>query len=161
VDPVLYAPQVEARVWSAVMELLYNPDLLLSLAGDYLQLRADDGDAGRDLLAETDRQIAGLERTLTETVGEYLRAGLPASAVKAAADKVEDELAALRSHRVWLAAQQDDAQAESERMRDVWALAERAADVLREPTPARAAEVLRLLDVRVTVLDGSNAPRLG
>jgi hypothetical protein len=147
-------------VWAEVTRLLAEPETLLSAAREFLGLRTAEVAVEQDELAEVERRIAEKERTLLVDVADYLRRGVPAEAVKAATDGIELELAALRSHRDRLLALQADSQAESERVRDVWALAERAASRMGNMTLAGQAEVLRLLDVRVTVLDDGPTPRL-
>ncbi|WP_219506458.1 recombinase family protein [Nonomuraea ceibae] len=151
---------IELRVWAEVRDLLGRPERLLRLAADYYANRADQVEAERDELAQISTQLTKLERSLVDDVAEYLRVGVAADVVKAATDRIRGEMAELRTRRAQLVARVDDANGESERVRALIELAERASSRLANMSPEEQAEVVELLDVRVTVLDNTDAPRL-
>ncbi|MFG1945592.1 recombinase family protein [Nonomuraea sp. NPDC048826] len=151
---------IEQRVWAEVRDLLGRPERLMRLASDYYADRADRVEAERSELDQIETQLAKLERSLVDDVAEYLRQRVPAEVVKAAADRIREEMAELRGRRAELVARVQDANGESERMRALIELSERAAERLAGMTPEEQAEVVELLDVRVTVLDNTRTPRL-
>ncbi|WP_344932582.1 recombinase family protein [Sphaerisporangium flaviroseum] len=154
------ADTIDARVWAEVRDLLGRPERLLRLASDYYANRADQVEAERSELDQITTHLAKLENALTNEVAEYLRQGVPADVVKAAADRIRDEMAELRGRRAELAARVEDANGESERMRALIELSERASTRLVNMGLAEQAEVLKLLDVRVTVLENDHEPSL-
>jgi len=95
-----------------------------------------------------------------QMVAEYLRTGVPAGAVSAASNEIDGELQMLRRRRRDLEGWCSESAAESARMRNVWALADMAEERLGHLTLGQQAEVLRLLGIRVTVLDSTSNPRL-
>ncbi|MED7929321.1 recombinase family protein [Nonomuraea sp. LP-02] len=156
----LTADTIEARVWAEVRDLLGKPERLMRLAADYYASRADQVEAERDELEQITTHLAKLERSLVYDVAEYLRQGVPAEVVKAATDRIRDEMAELRRRRAELVARTEDANGASERMRALIELAERASSRLADMTSEERAEVVELLRVRVTVLENTAEPRI-
>ncbi|WP_239341488.1 recombinase family protein [Frankia sp. CiP3] len=158
----LSSDAVEARVWSTVVDLLSHPEKLLALASDYLGLRASQVTVERDQLAAVQRRIAELERALVRATKAALLADTPDErrALDAARVELQDDLAATRTREAALEQWQADSRAESDRMRQMWELAERAATRLGEMALEQQREVLRLLNVKVVVLDNTITPRL-
>jgi site-specific DNA recombinase len=152
------ADQLEGAVWAEVTALLSDPERLLSMARDYLGLRREQVGVERGQLATVRSKIARLERSLSETVVEYAKAGLPAAALTEATRALQDELQSLRDHEARLEAWQAENVAESGRMRRLWELADLAATRLATMTPQQRRHVLALLDVRVTVLGWDHCP---
>jgi hypothetical protein len=153
------ANQLESAVWSEVTALLSDPERLLSMARDYLGLRREQVGVEREQLAAVRAKITKLERSLSETVVEYAKAGLPAAALAEATKALQGELEALRAHLGRLEAWQRENVAESERMRRLWELGDLAATRLGAMTPQQRRHVLSLLEVRVTVLGWDPARR--
>lgn len=156
--PTLTASEIETRVWGGVAALLGDGDRLEALAEAYLGMGEQAAPSKQGELSRVRGRIAKLETSVTTVVVEYAQAGLPAQAVKAAIDKIEADLAALRVQErelvQWQAARTQQAQATG----SLRVLAERAASRLANPTLEMQAEVLRLLRVRVEVLEPTRTP---
>lgn len=150
-DPWLSAPQVEEAVWAEVAALLSEPGRLLAMARDYLGLRGERVEAEADQLQALDAKVASLEEARTRRAADALRAGLDPELIRAAVAELEEELATVRERRDRLEAWRAEGEAESDRMRRLWALAEGAHARLGAMGPRERRAVLDLLDVRVTV----------
>lgn len=151
--PNLRADDMDARVWAEVVALLGDPDRLGALVRDWLGGHAEQADSERDELERVTAQIAKLENSLNTTLVEYIKQGVPAEALKAATDQINQEVAALRRRQAELTAWQPRATAAPD-------LVSLATSRLVAMALERQAEVLGLLDVRVSVLDVSKAPRI-
>lgn len=159
-DVRLDAADVEGRVWETVAALLRDPERLLALATEYLGLRGPQLAAERDERAAVARNVARLEKAMSGTVVDLARKGLDADVIAAAVADMQTELDAARTRLSEIEQWQADSAAASQRVRDVWALAEVAQARLDSMTDEQRAETIRLLDVRVTVLDHTNRPAL-
>jgi len=159
-DPV-DADAVEAAVWGDVVALLGDPARLKAMAAEWVGMTAGDQATHADRIAELDRKISETTDALTKTVTEYARAGMPAVAVEAATRALTDDLKQLQSMRDEAEAWQAESEAAEQRARDLEALAGVARDRLADMDPTEQAEVLALLDVRVTITGAVPPPRLG
>lgn len=148
----LDANQAEAAVWGSVTDLLSDPERLLVMAKDFLGLRQQQVSVERDQLGNVATKIARLERTLSETVVEYAKVGLPGSALAAATEALQSELEALKRHQGQLQMWQEQTLADSDRMRRLWELADLAAARVESMTVQEQRRILTLLEVQVTVL---------
>lgn len=148
--PTIPAEDAEDAVWAEVVKLLADPARLEVLAQSWLRARRTAARTEEDTLESLDRRIAKLERSLSTRVGEYLREGLPADAVRQAAGEIEREIANLRSHRERLIAYQGSEQG---RVGSLEAVAAYARESLINAEPALRARVLGLLRVEVAVAD--------
>jgi len=151
VDKRLMADDIEEVVWGAVTGLLGEPNRLLAMAEDFLGLRGAEVVLEHDQLETVDARIANLNKALGERAAEALKAGVPASAIKAAAEQLETELAALHRHRNQIESWRRTTAQASDRVRQLWELAETAHARLGDLSVEEEALVLDLLDVRVTV----------
>lgn len=158
--PNLVADPLDDRVFGAVRDLLTEPKRLRSLATQWLALQGEQATGRPDELPGLRRQVARLERSLTETVVDYARQGLPASAVQAATDAIETDLAGLRARIAAIEAAQLDRRQVAGQLDALELLATRAAARLAAADRAAQAELLRVLRARVTVLDLTDSPRL-
>lgn len=151
-DKWLRSDETEAIVWQSIRNLLEQPERLMTMARDYLGLRGEQVTIERSQIAEVEARIAQVEGLLNRKVGEYLRAGVDAKAVKAATEELTIDLEALGSHRDSLNSWREANTVESERMRSLWELADVAHYRLGSMSPSEMKDVLKLLDVKVTVL---------
>jgi site-specific DNA recombinase len=143
------ADWLEATVWAEVSKVLSDPERLLELARQYLDLR------GEELRTETD-QIGDLDRRITEAKRKRTNLALAAAATgpEAVADalaEVNRDVEALEQMREQARAW---AQASAERsalLRDLWKLAKVARERLDNPTPERMRDVFAALDIRVQI----------
>jgi DNA invertase Pin-like site-specific DNA recombinase len=150
--PYFRADDLETVVWGAVVDLLSEPERLLAMAEEYLGLRGAQLVVEREQLDELDRRIRALDEAATMRPAELLKAGVGAGRVAAIVAEIEGELETLRAHREMLVRWASESEAESERMRGLWKLADVAHRRLRDMGPDDQTAVLRLLEVRVTVL---------
>ena len=160
-DSAIPALEMEQRVWDEVVALLGDADRLRALAAEWVdsQAGADVDHAAR--VAELDAQIAERSATLTRTAADYMRAGVAPELVKAATDELGAELDALKRERDDAARWQAQAAAAGNRAADLEALAMGARERLADLDPDERAEVLELLDVRVTVVGPVPQPQIG
>ncbi len=159
-DPRLNAEELEKRVWDSVRTLLTDKRRLLHMAQDYLGLRVSQVETELDEKAALVRRIADLTRAQQQTLVELIRRGLDADAIEAAVETVALDLAAAKRRLEEIELWEADSRAESQRLLTVCSLAETAAERLQGMTLAERGEVLRLLDVRVAVLDASRSPTI-
>ncbi|QNG37417.1 hypothetical protein F1C76_13225 [Geodermatophilaceae bacterium NBWT11] len=156
--PKLHADELDARVWAAVTEVLGDPDRLIAAADAYLGEQA--GDDGPSDLEAVRGKLAENERARTQRVTAYLRAGVDPAILAAAVAELEREAESLAAYAAQLEAVQASRAAEADRAVTIRRLAVQAAERLPSMGPEQQREVLQLLRVRVTVLDGSATPAL-
>ncbi|WP_322938026.1 recombinase family protein [Nocardioides bizhenqiangii] len=154
------ADALDSAIWRAVCEALSDPDRLLGLASDYLNLRADVAPAEAATLGSLDAKISTLERNKTDKVAECLRIGLDANVLASAVEQIDAEIEALRAYRATMEQHREVEQAEESRVSALTRLAEQARTNLPHFDLDQQAEVLRLLRVRVTLLDDTKYPGL-
>jgi site-specific DNA recombinase len=141
------ADWLEETVWTEVAKVLSDPDRLLGLAQQYLDMR------GGELREEAD-QLTDLDRRLT--MAKRRRTNLALAAADAGPEAVADALAEINREIETLEQMQEQArawaQANAERetlLRNVWRLTEVARERLDSPTPEWMREVFAALDIRV------------
>jgi DNA invertase Pin-like site-specific DNA recombinase len=144
------ADWLEETVWSEVSKVLSDPDRLLKLAREYLDMR------GGELRAEA-TQIGNLDRRLAEA--KRKRTDLALAAVASGPEAVADALAEINRDIEALEQMQEQARAwaraNAERtalVRNLWKFAKVARERLDNPTPERMRDVFDALDVRVQVV---------
>jgi site-specific DNA recombinase len=149
--PRINANWLEQTVWAEVVKVLSDPERLLALAQQHLNLRRGELHAEGQQISDLDRRLAAAKRKRTNLALAAADTG-PAAIAEALAeinrdvDILEQMLAQARA---W-------AQANAERaalVRDLWRLAEVAQTKLADPTPEVQREVLIALDVRVQLAD--------
>jgi site-specific DNA recombinase len=138
--------------------VLSDPERLLGLAQQYLDLRGGEMRAEAEQIGNLDRRIAEAKRRRTNLA--LAAASTGPKAVAAALAEVTQEIETLermlKQARAW-------AQANAERttlVRDLWKLTENAQRKLADPTPEYQRDVLAALDVQVRVLEDATRPAL-
>jgi len=157
-DQRLDAHELERRVWDAVVDLLGNRQRILTLAQDYLALRGPELSVQETEAAAVFDQVRQLERGLRTLLVDLAAQGYPGEDIDAAAGQLRERLAAARARRDQIASWREQGDREAQRVRSLWELADTAHARLQAMSPAERGEVLRLLDVRVTVLGGGACP---
>lgn len=147
------ASSLEATVWSEVGSLLTNPQRLLLLAETALDIRPDVERSEQDGPAAVGQRIRRLENGLGSTVADLVRRGMDLAVVSAATAELEQELALLRQRKATLDAWQRASQDKIDRLQRLSELAQRAEQVLRDPSPELQRRILDLLDVQVRILE--------
>jgi DNA invertase Pin-like site-specific DNA recombinase len=143
------ADWLEVTVWAEVSEVLSDPDRLLELAQQYLDLRSEELRTETDQIGDLDRRIAQAKRKRTNLA--LAAASTGPEAVADALAEVNRDVEALERMREQARAW---AQASAERsalLRDLWKLAEVARERLEDPTPERMRDVFAALDIRVQI----------
>ncbi|MBL3665646.1 recombinase family protein [Streptomyces sp. M2CJ-2] len=158
---VVDADAMEAAVWGEVVNLLGDPDRLKAMAAEWVGMTAGEQTNHADRIADLDRQIGERESALVRTVTDYAKLNLPPVALEAATRALTEELEQLQAMRDEAAAWLEETEATAQRARDLEALATTARTRLADMEPAEQAEVLALLDVRVTITGEIPKPRLG
>lgn len=155
------ADAMESAVWDEVVNLLGDPVRLKAMAAEWVGMTEGDKVQHADRIADFDGQIANLDKAITTMVTEYAKAGLPVSAVAAASAALVEERRQLTDLRDEAAQWLEETQATAQRARDLEALATLARTRLADMDPADQAEVLGLLDVRVTITGPVPKPKVG
>jgi transposase len=158
--PSIDALAVESKVWTAVSELLANPERLESLAADWVGMRPDDAEAHSRRIADLDRQIALQESTMATMMmvaaktaaAQGLTAEDASQGVEQASAGLSAELSQLRQMRAEAQAWLADIEEADRRAHDLRSLAESARHRMPALEPERQAEVLALLGVKAHVM---------
>jgi hypothetical protein len=158
--PWLDAEEIEIVVWREIQTLLGEPERLLAMSADWLELRSRQVIVEESALETLDQRIASLDRAITQTAAEALRSGAPVQPMVQAMKGIQAELDQLLAHRADLIAWQGDSKAESRRMAELTELARIANANLSTMDLDEQKVVLELLNVQVTALDASKTPRL-
>lgn len=151
-DRRINANAIEAAVWAEVTGLLLEPDRLVRMLDDYLQLRPTELDLETDGIASLDAQVVRVERALANATAHALKADLDAGALQLATTELNAELVQLRRDRELAEAWRADSAQRARQIADLRDLAAVAHDRLERMDLVEQREVLALLDVRVTVL---------
>jgi DNA invertase Pin-like site-specific DNA recombinase/transposase len=158
--PQIDGQALESRVWTEVCKLLSDPERVAAMAADWAEAAQSghvDHKARINSLAE---QIEDTEETITITMGsaakQARRRGLKGREAEAAVERalksLNEELASLEAQKAEAEAWQQDTLVAAQRGRDLQELARVARKRLHDMTKAQQAEVLALLDARVTIL---------
>lgn len=151
---------LEGRVWDEVVRLLADPDRLAAMSSDWAANAADghvDHESRVQELSDQIDQIAdSIDVTMTVAARQAARKGLRGKAAEEAVERaikpLNVEAAQLEVLRSEAQAWRRDAAEAAQRGRDLQALAELARKRLPALDASQKAEVLALLDIRVTIL---------
>ncbi|WP_328680658.1 transposase [Streptomyces sp. NBC_00322] len=146
------AEALEARVWGEVCTLLEDPERLAAMAGDWAEMAQRSGVNHEDRVTELEGQIAEQDSAITAAVVMAAKEPDAAAAFMAAVSQLKEERARLGALLEEAQAWRTESQAAGQRARDLQALAQLARERLHDMQPGDQAEVLALLDVRVTIL---------
>jgi site-specific DNA recombinase len=146
------AKWIEGVVWQEVVRLLAQPERLLQCVNDYLGIRSSQLVVERDETDSIAGNISRLERALHRARMEALLDDDP-GAYTALISEIKKELDGAKIQSELLRTWREESARESTRIRTIWEMAEAAAERLPAMSIAEKAELLSILDVRVTVLD--------
>ena len=152
-DRVLDAEDVELVVWEQVCDLLSKPERLLELAEQYLGMRSAQLEVERDSAEDTEKKLKHLDRAIKNVLLTSAKTGLEPAEIEAAVAELTRERDALRRHMAMIEAWRAESHRESQRMRELWDLAEHASKRLPHMTPEEQKEIYDLLDIRVTIIE--------
>lgn len=148
----LDADLVEDAVWTVVVDFLSQPDKLIRIARDYLDLRDQQPQTEPEQLESLDSKVDSLELAISSIVVEYAKAGLPATAVQQATVTLQEELQVLKCHRQRLQTARHQTLEREDRDQRLRHLAECAHSRLPQMTAGERHKVLSLLEIKVDVL---------
>ena len=156
----LRADAIESRVWAEVTALLGDPDRLAALATEHLATVGVNANTPAARVDQLDRAIAQLKGRMDTAVARWIRMGKDPADLAGAYEQLDREVTGLIELRDETQRQAENAQAGRDRVTSLVELADRARDRLASANLQEQAELLALLDVRVTVLDGEKVPAL-
>ena len=147
----LSVERTERIVWSAVTDLLSQPERLVELADEYLGISTDELETEHERIARYDGKITTLTQAKTRAAAEGFKAGLDADQIRAVTAELDAELVQLKAHRDRLAVWATEKQEAADRISRLQQMAERLPVRLATMTPHERRQVLELLEVKVTV----------
>lgn len=145
------AQALEDRVWGEVCKLLGDPERLKAMAEDWVGLAARSGIDYDARMAELQEQIDGQDEAIAAAIVMAAKEKDAKAAMEKAVAQLKKERADLSDMLAEVASWKTEAEAAGQRAKDLQALAEMARERLHSMTPAQQAEVLALLDVKVTL----------
>ncbi|WP_455361154.1 recombinase family protein [Streptomyces sp. SYSU K21746] len=145
------ADAVEERVWTEVCRLMEDPARLTSMSQDWLEMTIGQVVNHADRITELDRQIEAQDGAIASLMVMAAEQGSAPEAITRATNTLKGERDQLVRLRKEAAAWQAETEVAQQRAQDLQALADTARTRLHDMTPAEQAEVLDLLDVKVTL----------
>jgi site-specific DNA recombinase len=157
--PMVDADWLEQTVWTEVSKVLSDPERLLGLAEQYLDMRGGELREEADQLTDLDRRLTTAKRRRTNLA--LAAADTGPEAIADALAEINGEIETLEQMRAQARAW---AQANAERaelLRNISKLVEVARERLDSPTPAWMREVFAALDIHVQLIgEGERRGRL-
>lgn len=145
------AQALEERVWEEVCKLLGDPARLKAMAEDWVGLASRSGIDYDARMAELQEQIDGQDSAIAAAIVMAAKEKDARAAMEKAVAQLKKERADLAEMLAEVESWKTEAQVAGQRAQDLQALAEMARERLHSMTPAEQAEVLALLDVKVTL----------
>lgn len=149
----LLADRVDDAVWAQVLDLLTDPDLLMSLAAERLGMLEGAATVTADALGDAERAVTRTQEALAKAAARCIALGLDEATTNATVAELQDQHRTAVQHRAMVAAVSAETAEAQRRMVTAKQLAQVARDRLQEADRSLQAAVLALLDVRATVTD--------
>ncbi|MFK8908147.1 transposase [Streptomyces sp. YS-3] len=147
------AASLEGKVWTEVCRLLEDPARLTAIAADWADMIRSSGVDHEARIADLERQIAGQDVAIAATVMAAAKEqGGVAAAIQKALGPLKEERASLEHLLAEARDWQKAARSAARGAHDLQTLAAVARERLHDMRPEEQAEVLDLMDVRVTLL---------
>ncbi|MGW7409834.1 recombinase family protein [Streptomyces sp. NPDC054833] len=145
------ADALEGHVWKKVMDIASDSAKLQELAAEWIGMADGDKSALSDRITDLDRQIEGMNASITAVIVATAKQSKSAEAIEAATAALNEELQQLQNLRIeaaeWLAEME-----ESDRYgQNLRALARMARKSFPDMAPQQQAAILSLLELQVTV----------
>jgi DNA invertase Pin-like site-specific DNA recombinase len=154
----LPAQVVETVVWEKVVELLVDEERLEEMSARWDATAQAESHVEAESLDSVVDRISTLESNMKRTVAEYMRAGVPAEAVRAAVTEVVAEIDRLKIYRDRLAAMAAMRSAEGTRTTQIKKLAQQARVTLAAASRETKRQLVDLLDMTVTLTAVETCP---
>ncbi|MEU5425234.1 recombinase family protein [Streptomyces olivoreticuli] len=145
------ADAVEQRVWGEVRKLLADPDRLTTMSQDWIDVRGSQKVDHEKRIADLKDQIEAQDEAIAAAVVVAAKNKQSSEAIGRAIAKLQKERTDLESLLKEAIAWRDEAEYAQQRAHDLQALAEMAREGLPQMTAAEQAEVMDLIDIKVTL----------
>jgi DNA invertase Pin-like site-specific DNA recombinase len=148
------AAELEGYVWGKLVKLLKDPDELSQRAGQWVGLHESARVDFAQRLASLDREIAQKDRAIGAVMAAAALDGdSPEEAIRIATKALKEQRAELAQQRAEVVAWQAESTAAQDRARELQRLADLAAKRLARVTLEDQAEIVGMMNVRITLLD--------
>ncbi|MFB7498493.1 recombinase family protein [Streptomyces sp. NPDC056161] len=144
------AQALEDHVWGEVVKVIGDGKRLEELAAEWIGLSEGDREANIERISDLDRQIEELGEAITAVTVATAKKTRSADSIAAATAPLDDELQQLERLRDEAAQWLTEVENADRRNRDLQDLAKLARNSFRQMAPVQQAEILDLLEVRVT-----------
>lgn len=150
----LDADEVEAFVWGKLVRLLSDPEELRLRAEEWVGLSQQSRVNFADRLADLDRQITQKDRAIGAVMAAAAQdADSPEEAIRMATASLKAQRGELAGRRAQVAAWQQESDAAQGRAQELQRLAELASKRLTNISLRDKAEIIGMMDVRLTLLE--------
>lgn len=151
--PSVLADPLDDAVWDRTVRLLSDPDSLRSAATDHLELLNASTESIGEALDRAKRRVAECEGLLKNAFTTAMKGGLPDHLLNEVLAEYRVDLAEAEQRVAELAAMQVNDAAAADRAAQVEQVTGLARDVLADADPDLRRQVLRLLGVRVALIE--------
>jgi site-specific DNA recombinase len=151
-EPSVLGDKVDDAVWAQVLDLLMDPDLLMALASERLDMLRGAARVTVDSLGDAEAAVMRLQKALASGVAKCLALDLDEGTTMATLAELREQHRAAVQHRSMVAAMNQETAAAAARMVTAQQLAAVARERLQSADRALQSKVFALLDVRVTIL---------
>jgi DNA invertase Pin-like site-specific DNA recombinase len=154
------AELIEETIWKGVVRILGDRALLENAADDWIGTLPANGDDYRARIEELDRKITENERLRTTSLIQYMQMGVDPIVVKAAQDRMEEDVRELQTQRAVAQTLLSELETAMDRRAQIVALADVSPERLLRLAPQYQAQVIQILDLQVEVTADSKNLRL-
>jgi hypothetical protein len=159
-EPSVLGDKVDDAVWAQVLDLLMDPDLLMALASERLDMLRGAARVTVDSLGDAEAAVMRTQRALASGAAKCLTLDLDEGTTVATLAELREQHRAAVQHRAMVAAMSEETAAAAARMVTAQQLAHVARERLQNADRALQARVFALLDVRVTILEHGDHVRV-
>jgi DNA invertase Pin-like site-specific DNA recombinase len=150
-EPSVLADAVDDAVWAQVLNLLTDPDSLMALAQERLEMLQGAQVVEVNALQDAERAVAKTQKALSDGAAKCIMAGLDDETMEATLTTLHEHHRQALQHRAKVAAVSQETTAAKARMATAQELAQIARQRLLHANRALQAKVFALLDVRATI----------
>jgi DNA invertase Pin-like site-specific DNA recombinase len=151
-EPSVLADKVDDAVWAQVLDLLMDPDLLMALASERLDMLRGAARVTVDSLGDAEAAVMRTQRALASAAAKCLTLDLDEGTTMATLAELREQHREAVQHRAMVAAMNQETADATARMVTAQQLAAVARERLQNADRTLQAKVFALLDVRVTIL---------
>jgi DNA invertase Pin-like site-specific DNA recombinase len=159
-EPTVLGDKVDDAVWAQVLDLLMDPDLLMALASERLDMLRGAARVTVGSLEDAEAAVARTQRALASAAAKCLTLDLDEGTTMATLAELREQHREAVQHRAMVAAVNQEMADATARMVTAQQLASVARERLQNAGRALQAKVFALLDVRVTILEHGDQVRV-